>query len=420
MHESTGATMTDQQASATPPPGGASERRRAAPTIDLEATEVGGSARPAGPAGPAPKGRAQVLRGVLRGVLQQSALAMIVAAVGGAALAGAAFLAGSWLAGGHDPALDARLAQLELRVGEVANRPAPPPPPQVAPAAAQKVDDLAARLDKLDQTLAQVQDRAPALAGRVATAEAQVKSLSDKVAALDARATPADQQSAAQGAPASEPDPQTASLIAALTARVAALESNARDIEKTIEGELATPPRTSSDDRSARAAVVAVALADAIVRGRPMVAELAAAKVLAPDPSVLAPLDGFAAAGVPTGPALGRELSALEPTLLQAAAPPPSDRSVLERLEDNARGLVRIRPIGEVAGDEPEAIIARAEFKSARGDLAGALAELSALPAGARAPAQGWISKAQGRVAAIEAGRRFVSDTLAALGQPKP
>jgi len=47
----------------------------------------------------------------------------------------------------------------------------------------------------------------------------------------------------------------------------------------------------------------------------------------------------------------------------------------------------------------------------------GALAELAKLPAPARTAAQAWIAKAQARLAAVAASRRFAADAFAALGK---
>jgi len=52
------------------------------------------------------------------------------------------------------------------------------------------------------------------------------------------------------------------------------------------------------------------------------------------------------------------------------------------------------------------------------GDLAGALTEFGNLPETVRAPAQGWIAKAQARTAALAASRTFAADALAALAKP--
>jgi hypothetical protein len=360
---------------------------------------------------------------------------LLGAVVAGAVLSLGLVLIVELVAGGDrgTGANDQRLALLEQQVSALAK--APPP----ASADSQVINDLAARLQKLEAAVAAAPAADPALAQRVAAVEAQLKSLADKIAALAAgndqaaaAARAAGQRADANAAalsaltqkltpPASsagEPDATTADALSALARRIAALESGAKDLQAGIAGALAARANESPDDRAARAATVAVALVQAVDRGRPFATELAAAKSLAADAADLAPLDAFAASGVPTPIALDRELSALEPALLQAAAPAQHDSSILGKLQANAEKLIRIRPIDEVAGDDPAATIARVEVRSMRGDLAGALAELVKLPPDVLAPAQGWVAKARGRTAAIEATRRFVADTLAALAKP--
>jgi hypothetical protein len=199
--------------------------------------------------------------------------------------------------------------------------------------------------------------------------------------------------------------------LEALASRVDAIERG----EKAVEAELAR--RTDSGDRLLRLAVIAATLKGAVERGGPFAAELNAAKAFAPDAKTLAPLEPFAAAGVPTAAALARELSALAPALYQAAGAPAREGSFLDKLQASAEKLVRVRPAEEIAGAEPAAVVSRAEAKAARADLAGALAELAQLPAAARAPAEPWIKQAQARAAALEASRRFAADALVALGK---
>jgi hypothetical protein len=77
---------------------------------------------------------------------------------------------------------------------------------------------------------------------------------------------------------------------------------------------------------------------------------------------------------------------------------------------------VRIRPVNEApASADPASAVARADALASRGDIAGALAELARLPEGARAPVQDWMRKAESRVAALTAARRFAENALAAL-----
>ncbi len=120
---------------------------------------------------------------------------------------------------------------------------------------------------------------------------------------------------------------------------------------------------------------------------------------------------------MPTAAALARELTALTPSLLQAAGAPGPRQRISGQAAASAEKLVRIRPLDEVAGSDPAAIVARIEVKAARADLAGALAELAKLPDAARAPAEAWIKQAQARAAAIDASRKLAADALSGLGK---
>jgi hypothetical protein len=104
--------------------------------------------------------------------------------------------------------------------------------------------------------------------------------------------------------------------------------------------------------------------------------------------------------------------------MLKAAAPQPSETGILERLQANAEKLVRIRPVDAPAGDDPTALLARIEFKAARGDVAGVLADLPKLPSDARVKAQAWMSKVEARDRALAAIRRFNADAITALKTP--
>jgi hypothetical protein len=201
--------------------------------------------------------------------------------------------------------------------------------------------------------------------------------------------------------------------IEALAARIATIER----AEKNLEAEFAKRASALTADRAGRLAAAAAALKGAVERGDPFPAEFAAAKALAPDASILSPLEPFAASGVPSAQALSRELSALIPALQKAAGTMPRDGGFLEKLQSNAEKLVRIRPMEEVPGNDPAAVISRIEAKAAQSDLPGALAELAKLPPAVRAPAQAWIAKAETREKALEASRRLAADALAALGK---
>ena len=128
----------------------------------------------------------------------------------------------------------------------------------------------------------------------------------------------------------------------------------------------------------------------------------------------------MAASGLPAPAALAQTLSKLTPAMLEAAVPPGHEGGVLDRLEAGAARLVRIRRIDDTQGDDPAAMIARADAKATRGDIAGALAEIDKLPDKVRAPASGWVSTARARLAALDAARQISTHALQALGPLAP
>jgi hypothetical protein len=319
--------------------------------------------------------------------------------------------------------VQARLMLVEQQLRDVGGPPA-------GSVDARALEELRGRLTRIETTLAaRPSTLDPAVANRISAIEGEVKAMAETVGILGRRsdeavatAREARQRAEATAAALAElaqkvnrPGPPMAerSELEALAARVAAVERAA----KTVEGELAKRA-SEMPDRAGRLAVAAALLNAAVERGTPFTAELATVKSLAADPKLLAPLEPFAAAGVPSAVALARELAGLAPALQQAAGGAPSEGGgILARLAANAERLVRIRPLDEVAGSDPAAIVARVEFKAMHADLAGALAELAALPEGVRAPAQAWIGKAQARAAAIEASRKLAADALAGLGK---
>jgi hypothetical protein len=345
--------------------------------------------------------------------------------------------------------LAARLAILELQVRDLASRPLPPGLDQRALAdlaarvgsaeqATARLADIESRLARAEQATARMGDldariaRAeaaaaaprsaptdPALAGRVAALEAATRPLADIAARLDAANTAARDAKARADAAFEAAQKNTAApaaaaadhqAIEALAARVAALEQAAKGAEARIAS-------TVGADRAGRLAFVAVALRSRVERGEPFAPELAAVKPLA-DAAALAPLEPFAAAGVPRAAALARELSQLTGAMLNAAGAAPRDGGFIDRLQANAERLVRIRPINEAPGDDPATVIARAEVKATHGDLAGARAELESLPPAVRAPAAGWIKRAEAQQAALGAARDLADRAVGALAKP--
>lgn len=321
-----------------------------------------------------------------------------------------------WLAGSvgredSSVALTQRLAAIENQLRDLAAR---PQPARIDPRA---LEDVSARLVRVETTLAAprqpVTDPAvPIILGRLAATENSIKSISDSVAGLGRRtdATAAAQTESQNAARASTADHGE---LTAVSERIAALER----ANRTLADELAKRPATTGNDNAVRLAVTAGALRSAVERGDSFSAELAAVRPLVSDANALAALEPFAASGVPSNVALGRELAGLVQPMLRAAGsnPTPRDGGFIDRLQANAERLVRVRPIDEAPGDDPAPVLARIETKAAQADVPGALNELAKLPPVVRAPAQAWIAKAEARRHAVEASRRLAAQAIAAL-----
>ncbi len=344
-------------------------------------------------------------------------------------------LLGLWATGTWPPQTDegtnqlrARMAMLESQLRDLSARPVTA---SVDPKALQ---DLSNRLAKLEAAVASARSgnaggptTDPALAERVAAAEAASKALAADMADLRRRteeiagaATQAAKaaDAAARAAAAAQSAAQTAAQTAArgggvdrkdleaVAARVAALEQASRSGADQITGSL----------RAAHYAVAAVALRGAVDRNVPFATELGVIKAFVAADVDLTPLETFAAAGIPRPFAFNRELTDLGPEMLRIAQPDEHhEGGFLDRLQANAERLVRIRRVDDAPGDDPAAIIGRIEARGIRMDVSELLAELAKLPPAVRAPAEGWIKKAQVRVAAIELSRRIEADALTAL-----
>jgi hypothetical protein len=379
---------TDQPASPADAPSGEGKRRRV-PTIELSATEIEGPAADAAGEAPPPAEADSTdaqSKDAEKPSPQPAAAYRPWAAVGAGAAAGATisllFVAASFLIprdGGSPPTEAASANRLSAVESDIK-------------ALTATVAGLARRSDEAATAAREARQRADATAA--ALAELRQKVVAPGAADLAAR-------------------DKIEGELQSLATRFAAVER----AEKTLETELGKRVEAQNRDRSGRLAVAAMALSAAVEQGRPFTAELAAATSLAADPKQLAPLEPFAASGVPTAPALARELSALMPSLLAAAGPTPRDGSFLEKLQANAEKLVHIRPLAEAPGSDPAAVVARAGVKASKGDLAGALAELADLPPAARAPAGAWMEKAQARSAAVEASRQLAANAFAELSK---
>jgi len=327
-----------------------------------------------------------------------------------------------------------KIEELSARISRLESAPPPPPPPPdpaKADADAAALKELTERLARVETSIAAIPPPAapdPALANRLTAIEAEMKPIAEHVAELDRQnadnaTTVQETRERAEAVAKAMADVNRADAdqdklhegtkaeIAGLNGRLAALETLAKAIRDQVAE--ANAPKA---DEPLRFAVVAAGLRFALERGEPFTAELAAAKAVGVDPAMLADIAPFAATGVPPPQDLFRELTGLVPEMLKVSAPAAQDGSYLDRLQAHAEKLVRIRPVGDRAGDDPATVIGRIDRDMARRDLAGVLAEIDKLPAPAQAIAQPWRKKALARQAATAASAQLVAVSFAKLG----
>jgi hypothetical protein len=362
--------------------------KRAAPTIDLEASEVSGGKSinedtPTGvSAAPEPKRSSPSAAAVS---------AVVTSAVTGAATA-ALVIAAAWYMGwpgetasqvAAPPANTAAIDTLTSRVADIESRSARPVTAVPDPAAA-------ARVEALEKSMA-------SLRAEAASARAQSEKLAAEVNAV---------KSAPREA-AAPPD------LSAINERLSQIERATRAESAEIEQQSNRP----ADDAALRRVVVASMLDISVRQGEPFAAALTAAKSLAADAEALKPLDDFATSGVPSAAVLSRELLTLVPKLSPPVPENTTGSGIVDRLQAGAAKLVRIERTDAV-GNDRSAIIARVTAAALRNDSAEARRELNTLPPADRAAAQPWLDKADERDAALAASRQFAADAMAALAKP--
>lgn len=258
------------------------------------------------------------------------------------------------------------------------------------------------------------------LSEAAAPAPVDLQPIETRIAALE--------KSATEGAPATGADPETVSRLEGsidqLTTELATLrEAVARTTETVSATESQLTQRIAaaeqkldeprSDIEMARA-VAASALKTAIDRGGSYLAELEAFASVAPDDPSVAGLREHASAGVPSRSDLVRDFQPTADAILDAIHQPEGDQGIFNRLMSSAASAIRVRPVGSVEGDSPEAVVARIETRLQNGDFKGALIEWQALPEKGQAAAADYKRKLDARVTVEELIGTAVSGAMTA------
>ncbi|MCM2457019.1 hypothetical protein HGO37_16615 [Rhizobium sp. CG4] len=236
----------------------------------------------------------------------------------------------------------------------------------------------AADTSALDARLAALENAVPAASGE----SADVSGLADKIASLEGTVSSLQSERSAQ---------ETAT--ADLTRRLNDAEAKLNE------------PR---DDIEVARAIASAGLKAAVDRGGPFLTELdTLAGVATDDPSVAA-LKPFATTGVPSRAELLRTFPDVANSMLATLNQPDPNQSIVERLTESAYSLVKVRPVGNIEGETPEAVIARMEDKMRNGDLQGAALEWNALPDAAKTVSTAYKQSLDARIEV----EKLVGDSL--------
>jgi hypothetical protein len=237
-----------------------------------------------------------------------------------------------------------------------------------------RIDALAARIDDLDRALAQAATVGTdgTVSPAVSALSAAVESLKSEVAALS------------QG-PA---DPEA--LREAVREELAAWEAEAA---ARLAAEAA-----EAEAQAARAGALAT-LQQALVTGAPYAGALAALEG-ADLPEIVTK---HAETGLPTAASLADAFPEAARAALEAALRADGGGGLAEGLWSFLRIQTGARSLTPQEGSDPDAVLSRAEAAVTGGDVAGALAELAALPPEALQAVAGWSAMAEDHLAAAAA-----------------
>lgn len=244
----------------------------------------------------------------------------------------------------------------------------------------QRLDQLKAGSDKLEQTLKSLQDETQGLK----TALEGVKT--NVAEQFKSAAKPTD----------------IALAVTPLATKLTSLESSVQSVMKAEED------RKSNAERI----VLSLELGNlkrAMDRGQKYAPELAEVKKVAGNRVDTASLEKFQNVGVPPVAELSRSFRTIANAVIDADAQ-PADGTIVDRLLSGAKSVVRVRKTSHGPNDSSaEAVVARMETALKEQRLGDVMTEAQKLSAKAAAPAQDWLKQVD--------ARRTVDVALAAIDE---
>lgn len=270
-------------------------------------------------------------------------------------------------------------------------------------AQADEITALRAELAAMPGTDPQIDARLSALESAADTSD--TSALDTRLAALEAQVATIQSQPASGGAAVS---PQVMAELAALKQQVAALGTGGSVPADVIAAADAAEARLKAAEASATAmAEQAEAAAAAARRGAALDRVAASLDSGAPYASALEELGGAdlpavlldnAAVGLPTVADLADSFPDAARAALEDALRANMGESWTDRVSSFLRSQTGLRSLTPREGDDPDAVLSRAEAALARGQVADAINELAAMPEAGKPALADWLAQAQTRV----------------------
>jgi hypothetical protein len=305
----------------------------------------------------------------------------------------------------NDAATRPDLTKIEQRIGAL----------ESAPKGTVDLSALAARVEALESHTPEPGMDMSDLPDRVHSLEAQMQSLAETAkqggsvadaAALESKISDLEQklQTRIDSKLAESETSDRQSLddmkkeIADLDAKIGALSVAERGVDK----EAATT-------QSAASVLAFANLRASVDSGRPYATELASLRSLAPGIGNFGALPAFAEQGIPTLAELSTSFKTASDAAIDAVpAPASQDDSFVGSVLQSAKSMVKVRRIdGGAAGDDPDAVLARAGAKLSQGDLVATIQEAESLQGAPRQALASWIDAARARASAEDTLNRL-------------
>jgi len=214
-----------------------------------------------------------------------------------------------------------------------------------------------------------------------------------------------------------------ANKVSALESIVSTLQSD-KSAQDTANAELTrrlsaaeakiNEPR---DDIEVARAIASAGLKAAIDRGGPFLTELDTLSKVTPNDPAIQSLRPFANTGVPSRAELTRNFPDVANAMLGSLNQADPNQGIFDRLTESALSLVKVRPVGNVEGEGPEAKIARMEDKLRNGDLKGAALEWDGLPEPAKAASADFKKSLDARVQVEDLVNGTLTRAISSTGQ---